>query len=32
MNKIEFLKEWFYKEDERKNALNDSITFEVNVN
>ena len=31
MNKIELLKEWFYKEEERKGALNDSLNIPIGI-
>jgi hypothetical protein len=31
LNRIEFLKEWFYKEDERKNSLNDSLNIPIGL-
>ena len=31
MDRIEFLKEWFYKEDERKNTLNDSLNIPIGI-
>lgn len=31
MNKIEFLKEWFYKEEERKGTLNDSLNIPIGI-
>jgi hypothetical protein len=31
LDRIEFLKEWFYKEDERKNALNDSLNIPIGI-
>lgn len=31
INKFEFLKEWFYKEEERKNSLNNSINIQLTI-
>lgn len=31
MDKFEFLKEWFYKEDERKESLNNSINLQLGI-
>lgn len=31
MDRIEFIKEWFYKEDERKNSLNDSLNIPIGI-
>ena len=31
MNKLEFLKEWFYKEEERKGTLNDSLNIPIGI-
>jgi hypothetical protein len=31
MDRIDFLKEWFYKEDERKNSLNDSLNIPIGI-
>lgn len=31
MDRIEFLREWFYKEDERKNSLNDSLNIPIGI-
>lgn len=31
MDRIEFLREWYYKEDERKNSLNDSLNIPIGI-
>ena len=31
LNRIDFLKEWFYKEEERKNSLNDSLNIPIGI-
>lgn len=31
MDKFEFLKEWFYKEDERKESLNNSVNLQLGI-
>ncbi|WP_316634260.1 hypothetical protein [uncultured Flavobacterium sp.] len=31
MDRIEFLREWFYKEEERKNCLNDSLNIPIGI-
>ena len=31
MNKIEFLKEWYYKEEERKDCLNNSLNIPIGI-
>ena len=31
MNKIDFLKEWYYKEDERKDCLNNSLNIPIGI-
>ncbi len=31
MKRVDFLKDWFYKEDERKNSLNDSLNIPIGI-
>lgn len=31
MDRIEFIKEWFYKEEERKHSLNDSLNIPIGI-